>query len=121
MTLDDLRDLECCDLLTRGHRTGREHWVEIWFGVVDGRLCLISGNGDAAHWYRNLSADPHVTLVFGGKRFSGRASVVTDAEERCKIGEVMRAKYVWDGDPDIGLTYDAWCYQVPAVWIDING
>jgi hypothetical protein len=30
----------------------------------------------------------------------------------------MGAKYVWGGDPDIGLTYQAWCYEVPAVAIE---
>ena len=31
----------------------------------------------------------------------------------------MGAKYVWDGDPSIGLTYPAWCYDVPAVAIEL--
>jgi hypothetical protein len=30
----------------------------------------------------------------------------------------MGAKYVWDGDPDIGLTDESWCYEVPAIAID---
>ena len=30
----------------------------------------------------------------------------------------MGAKYVWGGDPSIGLTYDAWCYDVPAIAIE---
>ena len=24
----------------------------------------------------------------------------------------MGAKYVWEGDPAIGLTYESWCYEV---------
>ena len=31
----------------------------------------------------------------------------------------MGAKYVWGGDPGIGLTYEAWCYEVPAVAIEL--
>ena len=120
MTLEGLLDVECCDLVTRGHRTGREHRVEIWFGVIDDRICLISGNGSSAHWFRNLSAHPDVRLVFGDVEFSGRATVVSEADERRRIGEVMGAKYEWDGDPEIGLTYDAWCFDVPAVWVNVT-
>ena len=32
----------------------------------------------------------------------------------------MGAKYVWGGDPAIGLTYEAWCYEVPAVAIEFR-
>jgi hypothetical protein len=32
----------------------------------------------------------------------------------------MGAKYVWDGDPAIGLTYPAWCYEVPAVAVEFD-
>ena len=113
-------DIECCDLVTRGHRTGREHRIEIWFGVIDGRVCLISGNGESAHWYRNLLSDGGVSLVFGDTTLRGRARAVVDAAERRHIGDLMRAKYQWDGDPEIGLTYDAWCYAVPAVWVEFD-
>ena len=111
-------DRECCDLVTTGRVTGREHRIEIWFGIVGNRVCLISGHGDRAHWFRNLLADPRVRLVFDDVEFEARATVVIDPDDRRHIGEVMRRKYDWEGDPDIGLTYDAWCFDVPAVWLD---
>ena len=46
------------------------------------------------------------------------ARVVTDPDERERVGDLMGAKYVWGGDPAIGLTYEAWCYEVPAVAIE---
>jgi hypothetical protein len=30
----------------------------------------------------------------------------------------MGAKYDWDGDDDINLSRQAWCYDVPAIAID---
>ena len=48
----------------------------------------------------------------------GIARVVTDPDERERVGDLMGAKYVWGGDPDIGLTYHAWCYEVPAVAVE---
>ena len=53
-----------------------------------------------------------------GEEHLGRASPVTDPEERHRCGDLMGAKYVWEGDPGIGLTYEAWCYDVPAVAIE---
>ena len=108
---------ECIDIVTRGRRSGRDHRVEIWFGVIDGRLCLLSGNGSGADWFLNAVHHDGVRVVVDQKEFAGRAEVVVDAHERRRIAEVMREKYPWEGDPSIGLTFDAWCDEVPALWI----
>ncbi|MBA3289372.1 MAG: nitroreductase family deazaflavin-dependent oxidoreductase [Acidimicrobiia bacterium] len=118
--LSDHASAECCDLTTTGRRTGRHHEIEIWFGVVDDRLCLISGNGPEADWFRNLQADPAVTVRIDDEVRGGRAATVTDPELRRRVGDVMGAKYVWSGDPSIGLTYEAWCYQVPAAVVSVD-
>jgi hypothetical protein len=34
------------------------------------------------------------------------------------MGELMGAKYPWDGDASIGLTFDAWCFNVPMLAVD---
>jgi deazaflavin-dependent oxidoreductase (nitroreductase family) len=107
-----------CDVTTIGRRTGAPHEVEIWFGVVDGAMALISGNGPTADWYRNIEADPRVRVRTAGEDHDGAARVVTDADERRRIGDVMGAKYRWGGDASIGLTYEAWCYDVPAVVVE---
>ena len=111
-------DDDCCDIVTTGRVTGEPHEIEIWFGVMDGAMYLISGNGPTADWYRNMLAHPRVVVKIAGEEHVGRASPVADPEERRRCGDLMGAKYVWDGDPDIGLTYEAWCYDVPAIAID---
>jgi deazaflavin-dependent oxidoreductase (nitroreductase family) len=116
--LRDRAEVECCYLTTIGRRSGEAHEIEIWFGVVDATLYLISGNGPTADWYQNLVADPEVNVRIGHETRSGRARVVSDEDERRRVGDVMGAKYAWDGDPAIGLTYPAWCYEVPAVAVD---
>ena len=118
--LQERAEVECCYLTTTGRRSGRPHEIEIWFGVVESTLYLISGNGPSADWYQNLIADPSVTVRIGHETRAGRASEVTDPEERRRVGDVMGAKYVWDGDASIGLTYPAWCYDVPAAAVEFD-
>ena len=78
---------------------GPTHEIEIWFGVIDSSLYLISGNGPTADWYQNIVAHPEVTVHIGHETRAGRASVVTDPEERHRVGDVMGAKYVWEKQP----------------------
>lgn len=112
-------DLDCCNMTTIGRSSGRPHRIEIWFAVEASTLYLISGNGPGADWFRNVVAEPSVTVELGGEVRQGRARVVTDAEERRRLGEVLGAKYPsWQGDPAIGLTRTAWCFDVPLVAID---
>lgn len=112
-------DDECCDITTTGRRSGRSHRIEIWFGVLDDRLYLISGNGPGADWYRNALARPSVTVHLGGQDLPGLARPVSDPGERRRVGDLMGAKYSWDGDPSIGLTRHAWCYEVPVLAISL--
>ncbi len=108
---------ENCYVATTGRRTGRLHEVEIWFGVVDDTLYLISGNGPKADWYRNSMASPTVTVRIDGEARTGVARPVEDATERRRVGELMGAKYPWDGDASIGLTFEMWCFEVPLLAI----
>ena len=117
--------IENCYLTTTGRRTGRPHEIEIWFGVLDTTLYVVSGNGPSADWYQNLIADPHVIVQVDAERRPGLARVVTERHERERVGDLMGAKYVWEGDPEIGLTYAplthaAWCYDVPAVAVEFR-
>ncbi|HEX3089304.1 MAG TPA: nitroreductase/quinone reductase family protein [Ilumatobacteraceae bacterium] len=110
-------DDDCCDVRTTGRRTGEPHEIEIWFGVIDDTMYLISGNGPDADWYRNALVDSHVTVRLNGETHDGVARDVSDADERRRVGDVMGAKYPWDGDASIGLTRQAWCYDVPVLAI----
>jgi deazaflavin-dependent oxidoreductase (nitroreductase family) len=115
--LDEHADAECCDLITIGRRSRKPHEIEIWFGAIDDTMYLISGNGPTADWYRNALADPHVSVTLAGTIRAGVARHVTDPDERRLVGDLMGAKYPWDGDPSIGLTRQAWCYEVPVLAI----
>lgn len=110
-------DVENCYVTTKGRRTGNPHEIEIWFGVVDNTLYLISGNGAKADWFRNALANPDVTVRIENETHTGEARPVTDVQERRSVGELMGKKYPWNGDASIGLTFEMWCFEVPLLAI----
>ena len=63
-------------LTTTGRRTGKPHRIEIWFGVMDGRVYMLAGGRDRSEWVRNLMAIPEVTVEIGGETHTGIARVV---------------------------------------------
>ena len=55
-----LADEDVCYLTTTGRKSGNAHEVEIWFGIQDGTLYLLSGGGDSADWVKNIKKSPAV-------------------------------------------------------------
>jgi deazaflavin-dependent oxidoreductase (nitroreductase family) len=87
------RSIECT-LVTRGRTSGEARAITIWFAAVGRTAYLLSGGGEAAHWVRNLRADPEVAIVAGGMRVEGRARVLTPDEAEDRIArEAIAAKY----------------------------
>ena len=83
-----------CTLVTRGRRSGEPRPIVIWFAAVDRVVYMLSGGGEAAHWVRNLRADPAVEVRVGGRRFAGRARVVApDEPADTTAREAIAAKY----------------------------
>lgn len=82
-----------CYLTTTGRRTGRLHEIEIWFGVRNGTVYLLSGGGDHSDWVRNLRADPRVFLRIGDRKWEARARPVEDPDEDATARRLLAAKY----------------------------
>ena len=85
-------DEQYCYLTTRGRRTGRAHEIEIWFGLHQGCVYMISGRGERADWVRNLRAAPEVEIRVGGDARAARARVLEDGGEH-PARHVIAAKY----------------------------
>jgi|SRR5579875_2937263 len=79
---------------TIGRRTGRPHRIEIWFGIRDGRLYVLSGGRERSDWVRNLQANPRVTVELGDETHDGVARILdpATAEDRC-ARELLVGKY----------------------------
>jgi deazaflavin-dependent oxidoreductase (nitroreductase family) len=71
-----LADKDFAHLTTTGRRTGKEHTIEIWFAVRDGRVYMLSGGRDRADWVRNLRKTPRVRLRIGTQATTAKARVL---------------------------------------------
>jgi len=84
-------------LTTTGRRTGKEHTIEIWFALRDGRIYMLSGGGDRADWVRNLKKTPRVRLRIGTQTANATARVL-----RAETKEDQLARQLLDGK------YEGW-------------
>ena len=89
-------------LTTTGRKTGLPRVTPLQYEEIDGCYYLGSAMGTQADWYKNLEANPKVTVRVGRKTFQGIAETTTDvarvadfAEERLArnprmVGAIMR-------------------------------
>jgi deazaflavin-dependent oxidoreductase (nitroreductase family) len=71
--LASLAKEDYCYLTTTGRVSGRPHEIEIWFGLQNSTLYLLSGGGEASDWVKNLLKNPSVTVRIGKCTFAGTA------------------------------------------------
>ncbi len=88
-------------LITIGHRSGKCHEIEIWYVEHEGCYYLVSEKRDAAHWVRNIRANPAVRFRLGynwdaeAVATKGRAAIPDDASLIAAVKAKMDAKYGW--------------------------
>lgn len=88
-----IADVEFCYLHTTGRTSGAPHRIEIWFIAHDDGAYLLS-NSVEADWYRNIEAEPRVTLEIASERRETTARPV-DASDPANpvVRPAMVAKY----------------------------
>jgi deazaflavin-dependent oxidoreductase (nitroreductase family) len=72
-------------LTTRGAKTGKERTNPLAYTRDGDRIVVIASKGGAPthpDWYRNVRANPKVTVEVGPERFEANATVPTGAERR---------------------------------------
>ena len=71
-------------LTTTGRRTGKQHSTPLIFRERDGAYLVVASAGGADEppaWYRNLQADPKVTVQVKADRFAATARNATPGEK----------------------------------------
>ena len=91
--LSKLTREEYCYLTTTGRITGKPHQIEIWFGLHEDSLYLLSGGMDGSDWVKNLHKNPAVTVRIAKHTFSATARVVTDEKEENMARIMLAEKY----------------------------
>jgi len=114
--LAQLSGEEYCYLTTKGRVTGRPHEIEIWFGLHNSTLYLLSGS-HRSDWVRNLLKDPSVTVQISEHTFTGTARLVTDKEEEHRARYLLAEKYQeWEE----GQTLSQWAQTALPIAIDLS-
>jgi deazaflavin-dependent oxidoreductase (nitroreductase family) len=65
-------------LTTRGRKTGLPRVTALQYEMKDGDILLGSSLGVHADWYRNILADPHVTVRYKEGELKGLADPCSD-------------------------------------------
>jgi deazaflavin-dependent oxidoreductase (nitroreductase family) len=91
--LSRLKSEDYCYLTTTGRVSGQPHEVEIWFGIQNNTLYLLSGGGDHSDWVKNLHANPAVAVRIAKDTFTGLARLVSDKQEDVLARHMLAAKY----------------------------
>lgn len=110
-------DEDFCYLTTTGRTSGRPHEIEIWFGLQDRTLYLLSGGGDSADWVKNLKRHPAVKVRIKSQTATLKARVVRpNTKEDAAARELLDGKYMgWC----VGRKLSSWARGALPVAIDL--
>ena len=121
--MDDLSKLlvrlkaeDYCYLTTTGRVTGKPHEIEIWFGLNDTTLYLMSGDGKS-DWVKNLLKNPAVTVRIAKQIFKATARLVKDEKEEMLARNMLADKYK-ERESDGSLS--EWARTALVVGIDLS-
>jgi deazaflavin-dependent oxidoreductase (nitroreductase family) len=98
-------------ITTTGRVSGLPREIEIWFALEGNTIYLLSGEGDRAHWVRNLRNDPTAQVRIADRKFAGRARFIDEPKEDARARKLVAAKYNEEGSD--------WAKTALAVAIDL--
>jgi deazaflavin-dependent oxidoreductase (nitroreductase family) len=107
---------EYCYLTTIGRVSGRPHEIEIWFGLQNNTLYLLSGGGNQSDWVKNLLKNPSVTVRIAQHTFAGTARLVSEGREEMEARRMLADKY---GEREADGSLSEWAKTALPVEIDL--
>jgi deazaflavin-dependent oxidoreductase (nitroreductase family) len=114
--LSRLAEEDYCYLTTTGRVTGKPHEIEIWFGVQNSSIYLMSGD-HRSDWVRNLLKDPKVTVRIARHPFTGTARLIKEEQEEITARNMLADKYK-EREADGSLS--EWARMALPVAIDLK-
>lgn len=100
--------------------------LEYEYDRENDRYRVAAGWGGNTDWYRNLLANPHVTVQVGRRKFAAIAEPAPDDEVARYMMEVSqrhpRMDRIWNrwSDKPVGGTFESYLYAArffPSVWL----
>ena len=79
----------------RGRKTGNVHHNLVTHRSAGGRTFLLGFYGRGSHWYRNLQADPRITLQTALSTRSVRADALADEAEYADAYRLLRRSLIF--------------------------
>jgi deazaflavin-dependent oxidoreductase (nitroreductase family) len=114
--LNDLKNEAYCYLTTTGRVTGNPHEIEIWFGLNNTTLYLMSGDGKS-DWVKNLKKNPAVTVRIAKHTFNATARIVEDEAEQMTARNLLADKY---NERRANGTLSKWARTAQVVGLDVD-
>ncbi len=115
--LQSLSREEYCYLTTTGRVSGKPHEIEIWFGVQNNSVYLMSGGGTKSDWVKNLLKNPNVTVRIAKHTFTGTARLVKDEQEEVATRNILADKY---NEREADGSLSEWARTALPVAIDVK-
>lgn len=103
-------------LTTTGRKSGRPHEIEIWFGLEDATIYMLSGGGKKSDWVANLIAKPSVTVRIGDRTFNAIARIVNDLSEDARARRLLLEKY----EPTYSGDLKEWGEKALPIAVDLS-
>ena len=114
--LNDLKQEDYCYLTTTGRVTGNPHEIEIWFGLNNNTIYLMSGDGKS-DWVKNLRKNPPVTVRIAKQTFNATARLVEDEAEQTLARNLLAHKY---NERRANGTLSKWARTALVIGLDVN-
>jgi deazaflavin-dependent oxidoreductase (nitroreductase family) len=115
--VSSLANVEFCYLTTTGRVTGKPHEIEIWFGILNSTIYLMSGGGEKSDWVKNLMKNPNVTVRIAKRTFTASARIVKDAEEESSARTLLSDKY---NERESDGSLSEWAQSALVVGLDVR-
>jgi len=80
-------------LTTTGRKSGMERVTPLQYEEIEGAIYVASARGVKADWYRNILANPHVTVRVKGRQFAGQALPTTDPKRIADFLEIRLQRH----------------------------
>ena len=114
--LSDLKKEDYCYLTTTGRVTGNPHEIEIWFGLNDNTVYLMSGDGKS-DWVKNLRKNPAVIVRIAKQTFNASARLVEDEAEQTLARNLLADKY---NERRANGTLSKWARTALVIGLDVS-